>query len=220
VVVEREDLVRGYEFAKDQYVRLAEAELETLETEASKSVDLKEFIPLSKVDPVYFESSHYLGPDEGGEKPYRLLADAMAKTGRAALAELVTRGKEQLVLIRSYRDGLMMHTMYYANEVRNFREIPKAENAKLSDEEIQLGADLIESMSDEFKPDKYRDEYRIRVLAMLDEKSKGREITVAPSQPAPRGPVIDLIQALKESMERARPKKAAAAARKKKKIAS
>jgi DNA end-binding protein Ku len=219
VVVEREDLVRGYEFAKSQYVRFTEAELETLETEASKSIDLKEFIPLSKVDPVYFERSHYLGPDEGGEKPYRLLANAMAKTGRAALAELVTRGKEQLVLIRPYQDGLMMHTMYYANEVRNFADIPKAENAKLSEEEIQLGADLIESMSDEFEPDKYKDEYRIRVLAMLDEKSKGREITVAPPEVPRHGQVIDLMQALKQSMERARPRKAAVAVRKKRKTA-
>jgi DNA end-binding protein Ku len=218
-VVERDDLVRGYEFAKDQYVRFTEAELESLETEASKSIDLKEFVPLSKIDPVYFESSHYLGADEGGEKPYRLLADAMAKTERAALAELVTRGKEQLVLIRPYRDGLMMHTMYYANEVRNFSEIPKAENAKLSEEEIQLGADLIESMSDQFEPDKYRDEYRIRVLAMLDQKSKGREITVAAPTPAPRGQVIDLMQALKQSMERARPKKKPAAVQRKRKSA-
>jgi DNA end-binding protein Ku len=220
VVAEREDLVRGYEFAKDEYVRFTEAELESLGTEASKSIDLKEFVPLSKIDPVYFESSHYLGADEGGEKPYRLLADTMAKAGRAALAELVTRGKEQLVLIRPYRDGLMMHTMYYANEVRNFANIPKAENAKLSDEEIQLGADLIESMSDEFEPDKYRDEYRIRVLAMVDEKSKGREITVAAPAVPRHGQVIDLMQALKQSMERAWPKKKAAPAQRKQKIGS
>jgi DNA end-binding protein Ku len=220
VAVERDDLIRGYEFAKDQYVRFTEAELETLETEASKSIDLKEFVPLSKIDPVYFESSHYLGADEGGGKPYRLLADAMAKTGRAALAELVTRGKEQLVLIRPYRDGLMMHTMYYANEVRNFGEIPKAENAKLSDEEIQLGTDLIESMSDEFKPDRYKDEYRIRVLAMLDEKSKGQQITVPrPTEPR-HGQVIDLMQALKQSMEQARPNKKAATAQRKRKMGS
>jgi DNA end-binding protein Ku len=112
----------------------------------------------------------------------------------------------------------MMHTMYYANEVRNFRDIPKAENARLSDEEIQLGADLIESMSDEFQPDRYKDEYRIRVLAMLDEKSRGREITVPPPTLAPRGQVIDLMQALKQSMERARPKKAPAARRKREKL--
>jgi DNA end-binding protein Ku len=143
----------------------------------------------------------------------------MAKTGRAALAELVTRGKEQLVPIRPYRDGLMMHTMYYANEVRNFGDIPKAENTKLSDEEIQLGADLIESMSDEFQPNRYKAEYRIRVLAMLDEKSKGRETTVAAPTPAPRGEVIDLMQALKQSMEPARPKKKPAAVQRKRKSA-
>jgi DNA end-binding protein Ku len=142
----------------------------------------------------------------------------MAKTGRAALAELVVRGKEQLVLIRPYQGGLMMHTMYYANEVRNFADIPKAENAKLSKEESQLGADLIESMSDEFEPERYKDEYRIRVLAMLDEKSKGREITVPPPTEPRHGQVIDLMQALKESMERARPKKAPAARRKREKL--
>jgi DNA end-binding protein Ku len=113
----------------------------------------------------------------------------------------------------------MMHTMYYANEVRNFGDIPKAENTKLSDEEIQLGADLIESMSDEFQPNRYKAEYRIRVLAMLDEKSKGRETTVAAPTPAPRGEVIDLMQALKQSMEPARPKKKPAAVQRKRKSA-
>ena len=106
------------------------------------------------------------------------------------------------MLIRPYENGLVMHGMYYANEVRNFAEIPKAENAKLSDEEIRLGADLIESMSDEFEPARYKDEYRIRVLAMLDEKSKGREITVAAPEVPRHGQVIDLMQALKQSMER------------------
>jgi DNA end-binding protein Ku len=113
----------------------------------------------------------------------------------------------------------MMHTMYYANEVRNFADIPKAEKAKLSDEEIQLGADLIESVSDEFEPDRYKDEYRIRVLAMLDEKSKGREITVAAPTVPRHGQVIDLMQALKQSMERARPKKAVSAPGKKRRTA-
>jgi DNA end-binding protein Ku len=177
-VVERDERVRGYEYANDQYVQFTEAELESLETESSNNIELKEFIPLSKIDPVYFENVYYLGAGEGGEKPYRLLADALAKTNRAAIAQLVTRGKEQLMLIRPYQDGLIMHSLYYANEVRSFADIAKAENAKLSDEEIDLGADLIESMSDGFKPDKYSDEYRERVQAMLDEKSKGREITV------------------------------------------
>jgi DNA end-binding protein Ku len=122
VVVERADLVRGFQHAEDQYVPITEEELESLEAEANNNIDLKEFIPLASVDPVYFENTHYLGDDKGGEKPYRLLADAMAKSGRVAIAELVNRGKEQLVLIRPYRKGLVLHTMYYGNEVRDFKQ--------------------------------------------------------------------------------------------------
>ena len=133
VTVEREDRVRGYEFAKDEYVQFTEAELESLETESSNNIELKEFIPLSKIDPVYFESAYYLGAGEGGEKPYRLLAEALASSKRAAIAQLVTHGKEQLVLIRPYENGLIMHSLYYANEVRNFAEIARGENSKLSE---------------------------------------------------------------------------------------
>jgi DNA end-binding protein Ku len=218
VAVDRDDLVRGYEFAKGQYFQLTEAELESLETESSNNIELKEFIPLSKIDPVYFEGAYYLGAGEGGEKPYRLLLDAMVKSNRAAIAQLVTRGKEQLVLIRPYKNGLIMHSLYYVNEVRNFADVAKGENAKLSDEEIELAADLIESMSDEFKPEKFRDEYRERVQAMLDEKSKGQEITVGAPQAPGQGQIIDLMQALKQSIEKAKPKqqKAAPAQRKRK----
>ena len=184
MTVERADFVRGYEIAKNQYVQLIEAELESLETESSNNIELKEFIPLSKIDPVYFESAYYLGAGEGGEKPYRLLIDVLAKTNRAAIAQLVTRGKEQLMLIRPYENGLIMHSLYYANEVRNFADIAKGENTKLSDKEIDLGADLIENMSDGFNLEKYRDEYRERVQAMLEEKSKGQEVSVtAPEAP-------------------------------------
>jgi DNA end-binding protein Ku len=219
-VVERDDRVRGYEFAKDQYVRLTEPELESLETESNNNIELKEFIPLSKIGPVYFESAYYLGAGEGGEKPYRLLVGPMAKTHRAAIAQLITHGEEQLMLIRPYENGLIMHSLYYANEVRNFAEIAKAENTKLSDQEIELGASLIENMSDGFNPDKYRDEYRERVQAMLDEKSKGREITIAAPEAPRHGRIIDLMQALKQSIEKARPKRKATPARRKRKTAS
>jgi DNA end-binding protein Ku len=169
----------------------------------------------SRADPVYFDNAHYLGAGEGGKKPYRLLADALAKSKRAAIAQLVSRGKEELVLIRPYKNGLIMHSLYYANEVRDFGQIPKGDNVKLSDSELTLGANLIEQMSeDEFKPEKFEDEYRIRVLAMLDEKSKGQEIKPAPTQER-RGQVIDLMQALKQSLEKARPKKKAAVGQKK-----
>ncbi len=132
----------------------------------------------------------------------------------------MTRGKEQLVLIRPYENGLIMHSLYYANEVRNFADIAKGENVKLSYEEIDLGADLIEKMSDEFKLDKYRDEYRERVQAMLEEKSKGQEITVAAPEAPQRAQIIDLMQALKQSIEKAKPKQKATPAQRKRKTAS
>jgi DNA end-binding protein Ku len=219
-VVERDDRVRGYEFTKDRYVQFTEAELESLEAESSNNIELKEFIPLSKIDPVYFEGAYYLGAGEGGEKPYRLQADALVRSNRAAIAQLVSRGKEQLMLIRPYENGLIMHSLYYANEVRNFAEIAKGENVKLSGQEIDLGASLIENMSDGFSPEKYRDEYRERLQAMLDEKSKGGEITVTAPEARPHAQIIDLMQALKQSIEKAKPKQQAAPAQRKRKTAS
>jgi DNA end-binding protein Ku len=124
-VVERNDLVKGYEFAKDQYVRISEDELKALEGEASKAIEISEFVPLATVDPVYFEKSYYLGPDKGGDKPYRLLAQAMDQSSKVALAKFVMRGRENLVLIRSAQNGLMLHAMYFADEVRDFGEIEK-----------------------------------------------------------------------------------------------
>jgi DNA end-binding protein Ku len=142
------------------------------------------------------------------------LADALAKSQRAAIAHLVSRGKEELVLIRPQKNGLIMHMLYYANEVRDFGQIGKGNNVKLSDQELTLGVCLIEQMSEEeFQPENYEDEYRIRVLAMLEEKSKGQEITPAPPQEG-RGQVIDLMEALKQSLEKSGPKRAAPTDRK------
>ena len=143
-VVERDNLVRGYEFAKDQYVRLTDDELKALEGEASEAIEISEFVPLEKVDPIYFERSYYLGPDKGGEKAYRLLADTMAHVGKVALAKFVLRGKENLVIVRSAQNGLLLHTMYFADEVRSFDEVPKGESAKISSAEITLAIRLIE----------------------------------------------------------------------------
>jgi DNA end-binding protein Ku len=159
-VIERENLIRGYEIAKDQYIRVTDEELKALEGEASEAIEISEFVPLAKVDPVYFERSYYLGPDKGGEKAYRLLADTMTQVGKVALAKMVLRGKENLVIVRSAQNGLMMHTMYFADEVRSFDEIPKGESAKINSAETGLAVRLIEELSnDEFEPDKYEDEY-------------------------------------------------------------
>jgi len=199
-VIDRTQLVKGHEVSKDQYVRVADDELKALEGEASKTIDIEEFVPLAKVDPVYFEKAYYLGPDKGGEKAYRLLTDAMVKTGRVAVASFVMRGKESLVLIRPSSDGLLLHTMFFADEVRNFGEIGKGEGAKIRDGEMDLATQLIDGLSnDDFKPENYEDRYRLRVLQLIESKVEGKEITVAAPEAA-RAQVIDLMDALKESL--------------------
>lgn len=212
-VIDRSALVRGYEFSKGEYVQFTEEELKSLEQESSKIIDIAEFVPLAKVDPIYFENTYYLGPDKSGEKPYRLLAEAMAKTHRVALAKLVLRGKENLVLIRPAEQGLMLHTMYYADEIRNFGEIEKGRSATVKEAELKLAIHLIDQLSnEEFKPDQYQDEYRARVLELVNQKIEGKQVTVAAVAPQ-RGQVIDLMQALKESLAKQAPQKKAARAR-------
>jgi DNA end-binding protein Ku len=199
-VVDRASLVRGYEFAKDQYVRVSDEELKALEGEASKTIDIVEFVPLEAVDPIFFEKTYYLGPDKGGDKAYRLLAEAMEKQGRVALAQFVMRGKESLVLIRPAQNGLMLHTMYFADEVRDFAEVDRGQSAKIRPGELELATQLIDGLSnDEFQPARYQDEYRGRVLELINQKVEGKEVTVAAPQ-APRAQVIDLMDALKESL--------------------
>lgn len=201
VVVERSGLVKGYEFAKDQYVRFTEDEVKQLEQENSKLIEIEEFVPLDKVDPIYFEKTYYLGPDDGGDKAYRLLADAMTKTNRVALAKFVMRGKENLVLIRPAQGGLTLHGMYFADEVRDFGEIDKGDDAKIKPGELELAGRLINELSnDKFQPEKYHDEYRGRVLEIVNMKVEGREITTIAPQ-AQRAQVIDLMDALKQSLE-------------------
>src|SRR6266498_4129590 len=199
-VVERSALVKGYEFQKDQYVRFTDEELKALEGEASKVIDIAEFVPLPTVDPIYFEKTYFLGPDKGGEKAYRLLADAMAKTDRVALAKFVMRGKESLVLIRPVQGGLMLHTMYFADEVRDFGEIDKGQSAKIREGELELAQRLIDELShEEFKPEQYADDYRQRVLDLVNSKVEGKEVTAVGPQ-VHRAQVIDLMDALKQSL--------------------
>jgi DNA end-binding protein Ku len=199
-VVERTSLVKGYEFAKDQYVQFTDEELKALEGEASKMIDIAEFVPLDQVDPIYFEKSYYLGPDKGGEKAYKLLAEAMEKAGRVALAKFVMRGKENLVLIRPAQDGLMLHAMYFADEVRDFGEVDKGEDAKVKPGELELAERLVKELtSEKFEPEKYADEYRGRVLEVVESKVEGKEVTTLAPQ-AQRTQVIDLMDALKQSL--------------------
>jgi len=211
-VVDRSALVKGYEFAKDQYARVTDEELKSVEGEASKIIDISEFVPLPNVDPIYFEKTYYLGPDKGGDKAYRLLADAMAKTNRVALAKFVMRGKESLVLIRPSQNGLMLHTMYFADEVRDFGEIDKGQSAKIKEGELELALRLVGELSnEEFRAEQYQDEYRVRVLDLINLKVEGKEVTAVGPQ-VQRAQVIDLMEALKESLsKRVSPEKKPAA---------
>lgn len=199
-VVERSELVKGYEYAKNQYVRFAPEELKALEAEKTSSLDIVEFVPLPTVDLVYVEKSYYLGPDKGGEKAYRLLSDAMERTDKVAVGRFWTHGKEQLVVVRPYRQGLLLHYVHYADEVRAFDEVPIAERVSYREGELELAERLIEQLATGgFDATKYRDEYRERVHAAVETKVAGQEFTVPPE--APPAKVIDLFDALRASLE-------------------
>ncbi len=199
VVVERTDMVKGYEFAKDQYVQFTEEELKKLDAAKSDALELVEFVPESTVDLVYMEKSYYIGPDKGGDKAYQLLAQAMKRSNKIAVGRYNTRGREQLVLIRPYHQGLIMHYVYYATEVRSFDDVGIGSATAFKDIELDLADKLIEQLSSaEFKADKYRDEYQDRVKSAVDQKVAGKEITV--TEEAPKAQIIDLFEALKRSL--------------------
>ncbi len=205
-VVERGALVKGYEVAKDQYVPVTDADLQALAGAASTVIAITEFVPLPRVDPIYFERTYYLGPATGGAKAYRLLAQAMATTGRVALATFVLRGKERLVLLRPAPPGLLLHTMYFADEVRDVGEIDQGETAQLTAGELELAVRLIDELSHaEFTPEQYRDDYRRRVLDLVTLKGEGKAVPAGGPE-GPRIRVIDLMDALRQSLaQRAAP---------------
>ncbi|HET9932361.1 MAG TPA: Ku protein [Polyangiaceae bacterium] len=202
-VVERSDTLKGYEYAKGQYVLFTEEELKALEAARDNSIEITEFVPLSSVDLVQVEKSYYLGPDKGGDKAYRLLSEAMDGKDRVAVGRWAARGKEQLVLVRPHGDGgLILHQLYYANEVRSFEDIETGAKFSFSDKERELADKLIEQLSSEaFEAEKYHDSYSDRVLAAVDQRVQGQEVTVAPE--APKAQIIDLFEALKKSLENA-----------------
>lgn len=202
-VVERDDMVKGYEFQKGRYVTFTAEELAALEPEATQAVEIVEFVPAGCVDPVYFDKPYYLGPDKGADKPYKLLGAAMTETGRVALAKYAARGKQYLVMVRPREGGLVMQQLHYADEVRSFSEVPVGE-AAVADGELRLAVQLVLQIGrDEFHPEAYSDEGKQRVLALIQKKIEGQEITVAASE-APRPQVIDLMEALRASLGQAR----------------
>src|SRR5688500_4429986 len=208
VPVAREDMAKGYEFEKDQYVVFTPEELKALEEAGSQTADITEFVPIESVDPVYFDKAYYLAPDKGGAKPYALLARALSESGRCALGRWAARGKQYIVMIRAIDDGLVMQQLLYAAEVRSIKdiEIPKTE---VKEAELKLAQQLIEQQAVEsFDPSAYNDEVRVRLQSAIDKKVQGQEITLAEA-PQPAGQVIDLMDALRASLEKKPAKKAA-----------
>jgi DNA end-binding protein Ku len=203
-VVGREDMVKGYEYSKGQYVLFTEEELKALNPEPTNAVEIREFVPLEQVDPIYYEKSFYLGPDKGGDRPYRLLAEAMRQTNRAALARYVARGKDQFVLLRPFENGLIMQQLRYSDELRPFSEVPLG-GTEIKEPELKLAIQLIDQIAaDEFNPEAYEDTQRNQVRALIDRKIQGEEITAAPVE-QPKAQIIDLMEALKASLAAAKP---------------
>lgn len=198
-VVARRETVKGYEVASGQFVQFTEEELKELETSRDSSINIVEFVKLSTFDLIQVEKSYYLGPDKGGDKAYRLLNQAMTTAGKVAVGTWSGRGKEQLIVIRPYEDGLLFHQMYYSDEVRSFEDVDRGATFKFHDVEQELALKLIEQLtSDAVDLKKYTDSYRERVLAAVEQKVAGQKLQFAPE--APKAQIIDLFEALKQSL--------------------
>jgi DNA end-binding protein Ku len=216
-----EQIVKGYEIGPDRYVTITPEELEALEPEKTRTIDIEDFVDLEGIDPMYYDHPYYLAPDTGAAKAYRLLVDAMEDSGKVAIARVVLRSKEHLVAIRP-RDGVLaMETMLFADEVvppDSLDELSTDGDLKTSDRELAMARQLIESLSSDFEPEKYRDEYRERVLDMIERKAQGETVVIETPPEEPKK-VPDLMAALEASIAAAKgpaPKKKKGAPAKKK----
>ena len=199
VVVERTDTVRGYEYQRDQYVKFTEEELKNLEAARTNTLELVEFVPASTVDFIYIEKTYYLGPDKGGERAYRLLSESLERANRLAVGRYATRGKDNLVLVRPYKKGLVLHEAYYADEVRSFDEVETGGAFDFKPMELELAEKLIEQLDkDKFEPEAFRDTWADKVKEAVEKKIAGEEVVAAPE--APKAQIIDLLEALKRSV--------------------
>ena len=202
-----EEIVKGYELTPDRYVTISNEELEALDPKATKTIDIEEFVDLAEIDPIYYDHSYYLAPTAGGAKPYRLLLDAMTESGKVGIGKVVLRSKQQLCALRPTEGVLTLSTMLFGDEVLTpdrLDELDSVGEAQATDRELKMAEQLIDTLSSEFDPAKYHDEYRERVLDMIERKASGEEITVQPeaeeSAPAP-----DLMAALEASLAAVKP---------------
>jgi DNA end-binding protein Ku len=207
-----EDIVKGFEIAKDRYVVMQPGELDAIQPKKTKTIEIEDFVELAQIDPVYYDHPYYLAPGPGGVKPYRLLLEAMRETGRVAIARVVIRSKENLVAIRPLGEALGMATMIFADEVippESIDEIAEAAAVKTTKRELEMAEQLVSSLAGDFEPERYRDSYRQEVLDLIERKAQGEEIAVAPAPEEASEPAPDLMSALKASLEAVRAREGA-----------
>jgi DNA end-binding protein Ku len=198
--VDPDEIVRGFEVEKGRYVELTEEDLDRLDIELTHSIDICDFVDIDEIDPIYFRKAYYLLPEEGAEKPYRLLLAALEETGKVGIAKVVIRNKQHLAALRPWEGVLLLETMYFADEIRK----PESVDGKveLRKPEVEMARSLVENLSDRFDPEKYDDTYRKELLALLKEKAETGEISKPREEGAEEGEVVDLMAALRESVER------------------
>jgi len=203
-IVDSDELIRGYAVSKTKYVTFEDEEIEALETDSNRALDITEFVDLGEIDPIFFEKAYFLGPAPGGGKTYKLLATAMKKENKAAVARWVAAGKEHLVVIRPYEKGLALHTMFYADEVRDFGAID-LEDVAVREKEIQLAETLINELTEaKFNPMQFKDEYRQRLLEQIRKKAHGKAIEIEEREEKKGGEVVDIMEALRRSLGQGR----------------
>src|SRR5438552_19143688 len=203
--IERTETVKGYEFSKGNYVTFNEEELKALEEKATQTIDISEFLPRETIDPIYFQKANYVAPGKGGARAYALLSKALEQTGRWALAKYAARGKQYLVILRPLNNGIVMQQLYYPNEIRSMSELDLGD-AVIKDNELKMAVQLAEmGAADEFHPENYRDEVADRIRVQIQKKIDGEQITAGDVE-QPRAQVIDLMEALKASLESPKPR--------------
>ena len=200
--IPRSEIVKGYEYEKDKYVVVDDEEIKKVAPKTAKTMEILEFVKSADVDPIYFESSYYLAPDDAGEKPYALLFSALQKSGYVGVAKISMHNREHIVILRPGERGILLHTMYYPDEIRQVEEF-RTDTSLVKGKELELAASLVESLAAPFEPEKYSDGYRDNLKAMIAAKVAGRETVETPA-PQHLAPVIDIMEALKASLAQAK----------------
>lgn len=196
-VVERKELAKGYEVAKDEYILIDDEEIK-IAPQSSSTMEILEFVKIDEIDPLYFDSSYYTTPDEAGRKPYALLTKAMQESGYCAIAKISMHQREHTVVVRPYKGGMTLHTMFYADEVRDISEYGPITDVEIKDQELKLAEQLIDSLAKPFDPEEFSDSYRTKVQEMINAKIEGRESEAEPTRRL--APVVDLMEALQKSL--------------------